>query len=148
MNWEEIQKKREIYMEILKDFLEHRQERIKLSDGYSKVTKEYFEKYVDRRIAFPYNPKFVFTEKIEARIGDPLGDAMGVVNVGMRGKYETEYLCGLSFECVYCRKRIQLIQHEVNLVWAINTITISIIPEVICPHCNKKFEISRSGVTE
>ncbi len=149
MNSKQIQKRRGIYMEILLDFLEHKAERIKLSDGYSIITKEYFEKHIKDRIAFPYGPKFIFTGEIKGRIGDPRNDAMDNTNPDSRkGQDDPAYLCGLSFICVYCGERMQLIQHEVNLVWGECSITISIIPKIDCPHCDRKYEIVKSGVIE
>jgi len=143
----EIKKRRETYMEVLGDFLKYKANRIKLSNGYGKIQEDFFKAKIKDEIKnCVCDPEFIYTGEIEQRIGNPAEDAMGVDKSGVRGSYEPSYLAGITIACIKCRDRMQLIQQEVNLIWWKGKITISIVPEITCPHCKHKFEISSSEI--
>jgi len=146
----ELGKRREIYMEVLGDFLKGKAQRIKLSNGYGKIQEDFFKKKIEPKISemsgCVCQPEFIYTGEIEQRVGKPGDNVMGIDKTGVRGSYEPSYLSGMTIMCHKCEDRMQLIQQEVSLVWWKDKITVSIVPKITCPHCNHKFEISKSEI--
>lgn len=141
------------YIENVMDFINGKIDVLNITNGYSIIEKASFEiKFVpnfaliEKTNHEKFNVGFVYSDAIKQAIGSSFGDAMGIDHSGIRGTSKPEMFCGVNIECYSseCKKRIQLIQHDVFVIRGKHNYLISTMPDITCPHCNTQFTIERS----
>lgn len=141
------------YLEKVEDFLFEKADVINLKNGYNIIERANFEMELVPNFALiektnheKFNVGFVYSDAIKQAIGSCFGDAMGIDHTGIRGTSRPEMFCGVNIECYSsdCKKRIQLVQHDVFVIRDEGGFLISVKPAITCPHCDTKFTIERS----
>ena len=138
------------YIEKVMDFVNGKVDVLNITNGYSIIERATFEMefvpnfaVIEKTNHEKFHAGFVYSGAIKQAIGSSFGDEMGIDHSGIRGTSKPEMFCGVNIECYSkdCKKRIQLIQHDVFVIRGEYNYLISVMPAITCRHGDTKFSI-------